>query len=58
MYKKMTNNTVNSNEQNYSSSSQRKEKREKDVDVVLFYTQLDGLLGFFTSHNCEIVMSH
>ncbi len=25
---------------------------------IFFYTQLDGLVGFFTSHNCEILMSH
>jgi len=26
--------------------------------VFFFYTQLDGFVGFFTSHNCEILMSH
>ena len=28
------------------------------VRVFFFYTQLDGFVGFFTSHNCEILMSH
>lgn len=34
----------------------------KDLDqsiwLLIFYTQLDGFVGFFTSHNCEMLMSH
>ena len=29
-----------------------------ELFFVFIYTQLDGLVGFFTSHNCEILMSH